>query len=51
LSIAAIQAQDGKQTNKTGCTKCDNKCRKECAEKCKDAKCCKKQPGTKEKQS
>lgn len=50
FSTAALQAQDAKQPKKENCTKCDDKCKKECADKGKDAKCCKKD-GDKKKQS
>ena len=51
FSTAAIQAQDGKQPPKKECSKCDDKCKKECAEKGKDGKCCKKDADKKTKQS
>ena len=51
LSTTAIHAQDSKQPKKENCTKCSEKCKKECADKGKDGKCCKKDADKKQKQS
>ena len=51
FSTAALHAQDGKQQPKKECTRCDDKCKKECAEKGKEGKCCKKDADKKQKQS
>jgi hypothetical protein len=48
LSTAAVQAQDGKHQPRKESTKCDDKCKKECGEKGKEGKCCKKDASKKQ---
>ena len=51
LSTAVIHAQNAKPQAKKECNKCDDKCKKECAEKGKEGKCCKKDADKKQQQS